>query len=193
MDLTRQFHSQLFPKQIWLISGNHALKSCLSLDEDDSCSLLTKESSHNSSFELIGSTLPSYQPCNRQTGRGTSLFPTAGGFRSPSPGLFRASLVSSASKVRWSWFSNLLPLLLPTLLNKVCPSQKLPPHYVCSVLKIHPLCVLKTSLIQGSFFLEDVFFKLLLAMHCPPQLQLPESRLNFTNSSFCCHDSEWHL
>lgn len=68
------------------------------LDEDDSCSLLTKESSHNSSFELIGSTLPSYQPCNRQTGRGTSLFPTAGGFRSPSPGLFRASLVSSASK-----------------------------------------------------------------------------------------------
>ncbi|CAI9152482.1 unnamed protein product [Rangifer tarandus platyrhynchus] len=68
------------------------------LDEDDSCSLLTKESSHNSSFELIGSTLPSYQPCNRQTGRGTSLLPTAGGFRSPSPGLFRASLVSSASK-----------------------------------------------------------------------------------------------
>ncbi|XP_007120965.2 claspin [Physeter macrocephalus] len=68
------------------------------LDEDDSCSLLTKESSHNSSFELIGSTIPSYQPCNRQTGRGTSLFPTSGGFRSPSPGLFRASLVSSASK-----------------------------------------------------------------------------------------------
>uniref|UniRef100_A0A8C9LPE9 Claspin n=1 Tax=Piliocolobus tephrosceles TaxID=591936 RepID=A0A8C9LPE9_9PRIM len=68
------------------------------LDEDDSCSLLTKESSHNSSFELIGSTIPSYQPCNRQTGRGTSFFPTAGGFRSPSPGLFRASLVSSASK-----------------------------------------------------------------------------------------------
>ncbi|XP_011851025.1 PREDICTED: claspin, partial [Mandrillus leucophaeus] len=68
------------------------------LDEDDSCSLLTKESSHNSSFELIGSTIPSYQPCNRQTGRGTSFFPTAGGFRSPSPGLFRGSLVSSASK-----------------------------------------------------------------------------------------------
>uniref|UniRef100_A0A2I3THF9 Claspin n=1 Tax=Pan troglodytes TaxID=9598 RepID=A0A2I3THF9_PANTR len=68
------------------------------LDEDDSCSLLTKESSHNSSFELIGSTIPSYQPCNRQTGRGTSFFPTAGGFRSPSPGLFRASLVSSTSK-----------------------------------------------------------------------------------------------
>nr|XP_012295287.1 claspin [Aotus nancymaae] len=68
------------------------------LDEDDSCSLLTKESSHNSSFELIGSTIPSYQPCNRQTGRGTSFLPTAGGFRSPSPGLFRASLVSSASK-----------------------------------------------------------------------------------------------
>ncbi|KAM6172464.1 claspin [Erethizon dorsatum] len=68
------------------------------LDEEDSCSLLTKESSHNSSFELIGSTIPSYQPCSRQTGRGTSFFPIAGGFRSPSPGLFRASLVSSASK-----------------------------------------------------------------------------------------------
>nr|XP_045006233.1 claspin isoform X1 [Jaculus jaculus] len=67
------------------------------IDEDDSCSL-TKESSHNSSFELIGSTIPSYQPCNRQTGRGTSFFPTAREFRSPSPGLFRASLVSSASK-----------------------------------------------------------------------------------------------
>ncbi|XP_053777281.1 claspin isoform X2 [Desmodus rotundus] len=68
------------------------------LDEDDSCSLLTKESSHNSSFELIGSTIPSYQPCNRQTGLGTGFLPTAAGFRSPSPGLFRASLVSSASK-----------------------------------------------------------------------------------------------
>uniref|UniRef100_A0A671DNE6 Claspin n=1 Tax=Rhinolophus ferrumequinum TaxID=59479 RepID=A0A671DNE6_RHIFE len=68
------------------------------LDEDDSCSLLTKESSHNSSFELIASTIPSYQPCNRQTGRGTSFLPTAAGFRSPSPGLFRASLVSSTSK-----------------------------------------------------------------------------------------------
>ncbi|XP_004402735.1 PREDICTED: claspin isoform X2 [Odobenus rosmarus divergens] len=76
------------------ISGKRSSK----LDEDDSCSLLTKESSHNSSFELIGSTIPSYQPCNRQTGRGTSFFPTAGDFRSPSPGLFRASLVSSASK-----------------------------------------------------------------------------------------------
>uniref|UniRef100_A0ABI7ZD85 Claspin n=1 Tax=Felis catus TaxID=9685 RepID=A0ABI7ZD85_FELCA len=76
------------------ISGKRPSK----LDEDDSCSLLTKESSHNSSFELIGSTIPSYQPCNRQTGRGTSFLPTAGGFRSPSPGLFRASLVSSASK-----------------------------------------------------------------------------------------------
>ncbi|XP_022353053.1 claspin isoform X2 [Enhydra lutris kenyoni] len=76
------------------ISGKRSSK----LDEEDSCSLLTKESSHNSSFELIGSTIPSYQPCNRQTGRGTSFFATPGGFRSPSPGLFRASLVSSASK-----------------------------------------------------------------------------------------------
>ncbi|XP_007945844.1 claspin [Orycteropus afer afer] len=79
-------------------TGENSDKKLSKLDEDDSCSLLTKESSHNSSFELIGSTIPSYQPCNRQVGRGTSVFPTAGGFRSPSPGLFRASLVSSASK-----------------------------------------------------------------------------------------------
>ncbi|XP_008583678.1 PREDICTED: claspin isoform X2 [Galeopterus variegatus] len=87
-----------FPTEEKLETDENPGKQPSKLDEDDSCSLLTKESSHNSSFELIGSTIPSYQPCNRQTGRGTSFFPTAGGFRSPSPGLFRASLVSSASK-----------------------------------------------------------------------------------------------
>ncbi|KAM9033305.1 claspin [Sarcophilus harrisii] len=68
------------------------------LEEDDSCSLLTKESSHNSSFEMIGSMIAPYQPCNKQSGRGTSFPPGLGGFRSPSPGLFRASLMSSTSK-----------------------------------------------------------------------------------------------
>uniref|UniRef100_A0A5F8HFE5 Claspin n=1 Tax=Monodelphis domestica TaxID=13616 RepID=A0A5F8HFE5_MONDO len=68
------------------------------IEEDDSCSLLTKESSHNSSFEMIGSMIAPYQPCNKQSGRGTSFFPGAGGFRSVSPGLFRASLISSTSK-----------------------------------------------------------------------------------------------
>ncbi|XP_057640360.1 claspin [Chionomys nivalis] len=87
-----------FPTEEKSETDEHLGKQSDKLDEDDLCSLLTKESSHNSSFELIGSTIPSYQPCNRQTGRGTSFLPTAGGFRSPSPGLFRASLISSASK-----------------------------------------------------------------------------------------------
>ncbi|XP_010643553.1 claspin isoform X2 [Fukomys damarensis] len=87
-----------FPTEEKSETDENSGKQPSKLDEEDSCSLLTKESSHNSSFELIGSTIPSYQPCNRQTGRGTIFFPTAAGFRSPSPGLFRASLVSSASK-----------------------------------------------------------------------------------------------
>ncbi|KAL1777364.1 claspin isoform X1 [Sigmodon hispidus] len=87
-----------FPSEEKSETDEHLGKQSGKVDEDDSCSLLTKESSHNSSFELIGSTIPSYQPCNRQTGRGTSFLPTAGGIRSPSPGLFRASLISSASK-----------------------------------------------------------------------------------------------
>lgn len=86
-----------FPTEEKSETDEHMGKQSDKLDEDDSSSLLTKESSHNSSFELIGSTIPSYQPCNRHTGRGTSLLPTAG-FRSPSPGLFRGSLISSASK-----------------------------------------------------------------------------------------------
>ncbi|XP_021482802.1 claspin [Meriones unguiculatus] len=87
-----------FPTEEKSETDEHLGKQSGKLDEDDLCSLLTKESSHNSSFELIGSTIPSYQPCNRQTGRGASFLPTAGGFRSPSPGLFRASLISSTSK-----------------------------------------------------------------------------------------------
>ncbi|XP_076790312.1 claspin isoform X2 [Arvicanthis niloticus] len=86
-----------FPTEEKSETDEHMAKQSDKLDEDDSSSLLTKESSHNSSFELIGSTIPSYQPCNRQTGRGASFLPTAG-FRSPSPGLFRGSLISSASK-----------------------------------------------------------------------------------------------
>ncbi|XP_028645971.1 claspin [Grammomys surdaster] len=86
-----------FPTEEKSETDEHMGKQSDKLDEDDSSSLLTKESSHNSSFELIGSTIPSYQPCNRQIGRGASVLPTAG-FRSPSPGLFRGSLISSASK-----------------------------------------------------------------------------------------------
>ncbi|XP_021231169.1 claspin isoform X3 [Numida meleagris] len=70
------------------------------LEDDDSFSLPTpaKENSHNSSFELIGSMIPSYQPCNKQMSRGGSFLPAAGGFRSPSPGFFKTSFISSASK-----------------------------------------------------------------------------------------------
>ncbi|PKU33767.1 hypothetical protein llap_15928 [Limosa lapponica baueri] len=70
------------------------------LEDDDSFSLptLAKENSHNSSFELIGSMIPSYQPCNRQISRGGNFLSAAGGFRSPSPGFFKTSFVSSASK-----------------------------------------------------------------------------------------------
>ncbi|NWX63582.1 CLSPN protein, partial [Promerops cafer] len=70
------------------------------LEDDDSFSLptLAKENSHNSSFEFIGSMIPSYQPCNKQALRGGSFLPAAAGFRSPSPGFFKTSFISSASK-----------------------------------------------------------------------------------------------
>ncbi|NWX46550.1 CLSPN protein, partial [Steatornis caripensis] len=70
------------------------------LEDDDSFSLptLAKDSSHNSSFELIGSMIPSYQPCNKHMSRGGNFLSAAGGFRSPSPGFFKTSFISSASK-----------------------------------------------------------------------------------------------
>ncbi|KAJ0003637.1 hypothetical protein NQD34_008735 [Periophthalmus magnuspinnatus] len=63
------------------------------IEEEDSSSLM-KDSSHNSSFELPGSMLTSYQPVNRSAPRGlcTSVF------RSPSPSPFRPSFLGSASK-----------------------------------------------------------------------------------------------
>ncbi|XP_067389778.1 claspin isoform X2 [Emydura macquarii macquarii] len=68
--------------------------------DDDSFSLPTsaKESSHNSSFELIGSMIPSYQPCNKQMARGGNFLSAVGGFRSSSPAFFKTSFLSSASK-----------------------------------------------------------------------------------------------
>ncbi|KAM5179724.1 claspin [Mantella aurantiaca] len=65
-------------------------------DEDDFLLPLIKDSSHNSSFELIGSMIPSYQPFNK-AGRG-SLQPSISDFRSPSPVNFKANFISSASK-----------------------------------------------------------------------------------------------
>ncbi|XP_039596261.1 claspin isoform X3 [Polypterus senegalus] len=63
-------------------------------EEDSSFPSVQKENSHNSSFELIGSMIPSYQPISKQGCRGALV----SGFRSPSPGLFRASFLNSASK-----------------------------------------------------------------------------------------------
>ncbi|XP_062450355.1 claspin [Rhea pennata] len=75
-------------------------KGASKLEDDDSFSLPTpaKDNSHNSSFELIGSMIPSYQPCNKQMSRGGNFLSAAGGFRSPSPGFFKTSFISSASK-----------------------------------------------------------------------------------------------
>ncbi|XP_041738913.1 claspin isoform X2 [Coregonus clupeaformis] len=65
------------------------------MEEEDSLSL-AKDNSHNSSFELLGSMLPSYQPVNRSTTGGRGL--SASTFRSPSPCFFRPSFLGSASK-----------------------------------------------------------------------------------------------
>ncbi|XP_018432058.1 PREDICTED: claspin [Nanorana parkeri] len=65
-------------------------------DEDDFHLPLTKDSSHNSSFELIGSMIPSYQPFSKAS-RG-SLHTSIGDFRSPSPVNFKTNFISSASK-----------------------------------------------------------------------------------------------
>ncbi|XP_010157320.1 PREDICTED: claspin, partial [Eurypyga helias] len=77
-----------------------AEKGPTKLEDDDSFSLptLAKENSHNSSFEFIGSMIPSYQPCNKHMSRGGTFLSAAGGFRSPSPGFFKTSFISSASK-----------------------------------------------------------------------------------------------
>lgn len=79
--------------------------SVLFTEEDDTLSL-AKDSSHNSSFELMGSMIPSYQPVNRAAGRGLSNSV----FRSPSPCLFRPSFLGSASKVSGSCSSVTLSL-----------------------------------------------------------------------------------
>ncbi|XP_029370170.1 claspin isoform X2 [Echeneis naucrates] len=64
--------------------------------EDDSLSLV-KDNSHNSSFELAGSMITSYQPVNQQRSAGRSV-PNSSRFRSPSPCWFRPSFHGSASK-----------------------------------------------------------------------------------------------
>ncbi|XP_060949183.1 claspin [Limanda limanda] len=75
-------------------SGPSGQDSGNKMEEDDSQSMV-KDNSHNSSFELAGSMITSYQPesYQRSTGRGVPSI-----FRSPSPCLFRPSFLGSASK-----------------------------------------------------------------------------------------------
>ncbi|XP_035039503.2 claspin [Hippoglossus stenolepis] len=75
-------------------SGPSGQDSGNKMEDDDSLSLV-KDNSHNSSFELAGSMITSYQPVNYQRSTGRCV-PSI--FRSPSPCLFRPSFLGSASK-----------------------------------------------------------------------------------------------
>uniref|UniRef100_A0A3B4F1F5 Claspin n=1 Tax=Pundamilia nyererei TaxID=303518 RepID=A0A3B4F1F5_9CICH len=88
----------LFPGNSSSRTGCYTLPllSRSSPEEDDSLSLV-KDNSHNSSFELPGSMITSYQPVNNQRGTGRSVL-NSSIFRSPSPCLFRPSFLGSASK-----------------------------------------------------------------------------------------------
>ncbi|XP_070778119.1 claspin [Enoplosus armatus] len=77
-------------------SGPSGQDSSNKMEEDDSLSLV-KDNSHNSSFELAGSMITSYQPVNHQRSTGRSVF-NSSIFRSPSPCLFRPSFLGSGSK-----------------------------------------------------------------------------------------------
>ncbi|XP_032083000.1 claspin isoform X2 [Thamnophis elegans] len=97
-------------------------------DDEDSFLLptLAKENSHNSSFELIGSMIPSYQPCNKQMGRGGHFFSAVGAARSPSPGFFKTSFLSSASKSSGKASEPSLPIEDSQDLYNVTPEEKSP-------------------------------------------------------------------
>ncbi|KAM6428191.1 claspin isoform 2-T2 [Liasis olivaceus] len=97
-------------------------------DDEDSFLLptLAKESSHNSSFELIGSMIPSYQPCNKQIGRGGNFLSAIGTARSPSPGFFKTSFISSASKSSGKTSEPSLPVEDSQDLYNVTPEEKSP-------------------------------------------------------------------
>ncbi|KAM9340174.1 claspin [Symphorus nematophorus] len=77
-------------------SGPSGQDSSNKMEEDDSLSLV-KDNSHNSSFELAGSMITSYQPVSHQRSAGRNVS-NSSIFRSPSPCLFRPSFLGSASK-----------------------------------------------------------------------------------------------
>ncbi|XP_048358007.1 claspin isoform X2 [Sphaerodactylus townsendi] len=97
-------------------------------EDDDSFSLpnLAKENSHNSSFELIGSMIPSYQPCNKQASRGGSFLSTVSGIRSPSPGFFKTGFISGASKSSGKASEPSLPIEDSQDLYNATPEEKSP-------------------------------------------------------------------
>uniref|UniRef100_A0A8D2J6I1 Claspin n=1 Tax=Varanus komodoensis TaxID=61221 RepID=A0A8D2J6I1_VARKO len=87
---------------------------------------LAKENSHNSSFELVSSMIPSYQPWNRQVARGNNFFPALGAVRSPSPGFFKTSFISSTSKSSGKASEPSLPIEDSQDLYNATPEEKSP-------------------------------------------------------------------
>ncbi|XP_053311925.1 claspin [Spea bombifrons] len=107
-------------------SEEAACKDLGKLEEEDY--LQGKENSHNSSFELIGSMIPSYQPFSKAA-RG-SLHSTVTGFRSPSPMHFKTSFLSSASKSSGKMSEPSLPVEDSQDLYNASPEPKA--SYLCA-------------------------------------------------------------
>ncbi|KAM4795780.1 claspin [Rhinophrynus dorsalis] len=97
-------------------------------DEEDYLLPQLKDNSHNSSFELISSMIPSYQPFNK-TARG-NLHSSMGGFRSPSPVNFKTSFLSSASKSSGKMSEPSLPVEDSQDLYNASPEPKA--SYLCA-------------------------------------------------------------
>ncbi|XP_066494833.1 claspin [Tiliqua scincoides] len=95
-------------------------------EDEDSFLLPNLANSHNSSFELIGSMIPSYQPCNKQMTRGGNFLSALGVVRSPSPGFFKASFISSASKSSGKASEPSLPIEDSQDLYNTTPEEKSP-------------------------------------------------------------------
>ncbi|KAM4699525.1 claspin isoform 2-T2 [Discoglossus pictus] len=123
-DSSTKMGDSLLPDKV---DTHEGCKQTSKLEEEDSLPQNTKENSHNSSFELIGSMIPSYQPCNKSA-RG-SIQSSMGGFRSPSPGLFKVSFLSSASKSSGKMSEPSLPVEDSQDLYNASPEPKAP--YLC--------------------------------------------------------------
>ncbi|XP_034071045.1 claspin isoform X2 [Gymnodraco acuticeps] len=78
-------------------SGPFGQNSCSNKMEDEDSLSLVKDNSNNSSFELAGSMITSYQPISYQRSAGKSIS-NSSIFRSPSRCSFRPSFLGSASR-----------------------------------------------------------------------------------------------